>query len=148
MNIKKMYDYATNILEFTRKDGKKYYLELRGKITIIDGNSGTGKTLLANEIYYLKKNDKRLTGIDADNISLITSNEDSITDEEVLYILDRADMFLDNEMCDRICDCSKARFLIFARGSYNLGVSPNYFGEFQKKEDVIYIVYDFNEKWW
>ena len=75
MDIKKLYDYTTNILDFTRKDGMRYYLKLRNKITIIDGDSGTGKTLLVNEIVHLKQSNKLLTGIDVDNIVFISSSE-------------------------------------------------------------------------
>lgn len=144
----KVYDYTKNVLAFTRKDATKYHIELRGKITIIDGNSGTGKSLLVTELYHLKESGKQLTGVNTDNIVFITSNQDSIVDDKILYILDRADMFLDDEMCNKICDCSNARFLIFVRGSYNLGVSPNHFGRFEKNFDTISVVYDFNEKWW
>lgn len=148
MNIKKVYDYNSNILDFTRKDGIRYKLNLRGSITVIDGNSGTGKTLLVSELFHLKKSGENLTGLDLSNIVILKSFEDKIEDEKKLYILDRADKVLNDDMCDTICSCKNAHFLIFARGSYNLGISPNHFGTLQRNENNISIVYDFNEKWW
>lgn len=148
MRVEKLYDYNKNILDFIRKDSTKYHLELRGKITIIDGDSGTGKTLLSNELSSLKESETSLTGVDLSNIILLKSDKEDIIDDKILYIIDRADMILNDIMCDKICSCSKARFLIFARGSYNLGVSPNHFGRFQKSLNEVSIVYEFNERWW
>lgn len=143
-----VYDYSTNSIFFTRKDGTRYNLKLRGKVTIVDGNSGTGKTLLVSELKNLKKTGYGLTGIDLNNVSIITSSSDLILDESMLYIIDRADTILDDILCDKICTCLNARFLIFARSSYSLGVSPNHFGELIFSGNEVSIKYDFNEKWW
>ena len=47
MSAKSIYDYENNILNFVSREGIRYFIELRGNITIVDGDSGTGKTLLA-----------------------------------------------------------------------------------------------------
>lgn len=148
MRVDILYNYSTNEINFTRKDGLKYSLKLNGRVVVVDGDSGTGKTLLVNELSSLKNSNSNLTGVDLSNIIILHSKDDKIKDDEVLYILDRGDMILDDYVCDKICDCSKARFLIFARGNYNLGISPNHFGRFERTDNTISLVYDFNEKWW
>jgi hypothetical protein len=132
------------------KNGFIYNLKLKDNITIIDGDNGTGKTLLANELNALKSSGQKLTGIDASNIIIINEDKDldKIEDSKKLYIIDRADMILNDTVCDNICSCVDARFLIFARGSYNLGVSPNHFGTFERSSNCITIHYEFNESWW
>lgn len=148
MDVKKVYDYNSNILNYRRKEGTEYYLELREKVTIIDGDSSTGKTLLVNDLSNTKKSGASLTGLDLSNVVIVETDTDIGMDSKILYITDRADMFLNDDICDRICGYTKARFLIFARGDYKLGVSPNHFGEFKKKANTISIEYAFNESWW
>ncbi|MDD7178924.1 MAG: hypothetical protein SPG09_06185 [Lachnospiraceae bacterium] len=136
MSAKSIYDYENNILNFVSREGIRYFIELRGNITIVDGDSGTGKTLLANELSALKNSDPLLTGIDAGNIKIFNSFEMKITDDKVLYVIDRADRVLNPTVCSKICDCMYARFLIFAREAHNLGVSPNHFGIFKKEKFI------------
>lgn len=139
-----IYDYNKNYLCFRRKEGTRYELNLRGNVTIIDGESGSGKTLLTEEIYRLKGLSSALTGFNVDNIEIIRSPDVQIIDAELLYIIDHADKILNEALCDRICLCRSARFLIFARGSYNLGVSPDHFGTFIRENNIIRIAYAFS----
>ena len=148
MNIKIVYDYNRNKLDFTDKNGIRFNLDLRGTITIIDGLSGSGKTMLTNSLKSMQKNRENLTGYDLSNIRFIDSQQQDIKDDNALYILDRADTFLNDDICARISSCENARFLIFARSAYNLFVSPNHFGEFRRNKNEISIVYSYSEPRW
>lgn len=146
--MKKLYDYDSNNLSLERKNGISYNLHLRGNVTIIDGPCGSGKSVLFKDIDLLKNIDKSITDIDVSNIITVKTSDIKINDIKVLYIIDRADKILTSDLCDKICSCNYARFLIFARGSHPLGVSPNHFGSFVRNGDSIYINYEFNEVWW
>ena len=146
--MQKVYDYENNTFRFKRKNDVYYDLNLRGNITIIDGFSGNGKTVLFDDIIMAKNNTENIVGTDMSNITPINSSDTEIEDKKVLYIIDRADKILNNNLCDKICSCNYARFLIFARGSFPLGVSPNHIGTFVRNDNCITIEYDFNESWW
>lgn len=146
--MKQIYNYDNNSILFIRKSGHTFDLKLRKGITIIDGASATGKTLLFNDIKALKDLNPQTTGYDVSNIELITRNSDIIDDNKVLYIIDKAEHILNDEMCKSITKCKYARFLIFTRLAYNLYVSPNHFGEFENSDNIIRIKYAFDEKGW
>ena len=88
--MKQIYNYDNNSILFIRKSGHTFDLKLCKGITIIDGASATGKTLLFT------------TGYDVSNIELITRNSDIIDDNKVLYIIDKAEHILNDEMCKSI----------------------------------------------
>lgn len=132
----------------------RYDLELRGHITIITGDSATGKTLLINRIQELQV-DERLNNfkhLDVDREIKILGIESEITSivNGCFYIIDNADLVLDTTLRDDIMrNRFDSRFLIFGRSDYNLGLSPNYFGEFYNDSGVIKVHYDFSSKgWW
>lgn len=144
----KVYDYDKNCIKLRTKNRLSYDLDLRGNITIIDGESGSGKTLLVENISRLKCNSSAITGFDVSDIIVVRDPNFSVVDSKVLYIIDHGDRILTDTICESICKCIFTRFLIFARGSYNLGVSPNHLGNFVKEDNTIKISYDFNERWW
>lgn len=146
--MKQIYDYENNSILFTRKSGHTFDLKLRKGITIIDGASASGKTLFCNDIRVLKDLNPKVTGYDLSNIEFITGSNDVIDDRNILYIIDKADRILTDDLCKRIVQCNHAQFLIFTRLSYNLYVSPNHFGEFVSHGNTISIYYEFNEKGW
>ena len=80
MKVRKLYDYDSNVLDYTRKDGTRYYLELRGNVTVVDGDSGTGKTLLITELGNLKESGEILTGEDVSKIVIFKSDMDIFAD--------------------------------------------------------------------
>lgn len=148
--MRRAYDYDSNRVYFRRKSGHTYDLSLRGNITIVNGLSASGKTMVCNDIQSIRDLNSELIEYDVSNIRLITSSTDKIDDSNILYIIDKAERILTDDLCKRIVACNNARFLIFTRLAHNLGVSPNHFGEFVKNEDgsLISIRYYFNEKGW
>lgn len=149
--MKQIYDYNSNRLYFERKSGLKYSLDLRGNITIVDGLSATGKTLLYNELKAIKDLDSKISGYDVSNIVLFSGTDEkefSVVDENILVIIDEAEKVLDDNICKIITKCNNARFLIFTRLAYNLYVSPNHFGTFVEKDNMISIYYEYNERSW
>lgn len=144
-----IYDYKKNTLQYTIRN-TIFDLKLRGNITIIDGASASGKTLLFNSILNIKRLDKEIAKVDASNIYLITyGHAESFDDKECLVIIDCGELVLTDKLCRKITQCNKARFLIFTRGSHNLYCSPNHFGEFVKdSNNTITIDYMFNEPGW
>lgn len=129
-------------------------LELRPSITIIEGDSGTGKTMLIDTIKDLQAAEQ-LTGrkyLDTDrNIQFL--NFDTVNDlsaENTFYIIDNADILLTDKLSKAIIrNRFNSRFLIFGRRSYNLGLSPNYFGEFYDDNGVIRVKFEYSELgWW
>ena len=100
--MKQIYNYDNNSSLFIRKSGHTFDLKLCKGITIIDGASATGKTLLFNDIKALKDLNPQTTGYDVSNIELITRNSDIIDDNKVLYIIDKAEHILNDEMCKSI----------------------------------------------
>ena len=82
--MKQIYNYDNNSILFIRKSGHTFDLKLCKGITIIDGASATGKTLLFNDIKALKDLNPQTTGYDVSNIELITRNSD-IIDDNIIY---------------------------------------------------------------
>lgn len=75
--MQQSYDWNNNIIQFEDKYCNKFNLQLRGKITIVTGDSASGKTLLCNKLKSIK-HDKNLSKqiYRADNIFLV--NDDNI----------------------------------------------------------------------
>lgn len=146
--MKKIYDYDSNSLLYTRKSGHTFNLKFCNGITIIDGMSASGKTLLFNDIKSLKNLNFKIAEYDVSNIELIENSDVCIKDDKVLYIVDKAERILTDKLCSDIVSCKYSRFLIFTRVSHNLHVSPNHFGEFNTVDGITNIKYLFNEKGW
>lgn len=150
----KAYNYDENKLTLKIKSGVVFDLQLRGNITLIRGDSGTGKTLLVKSIEGIIGSGANsvdyLGGVDVSNIITITKslNGFNFEDDEKLVIMDRADFFLSDEVVERIRGCRKLRFLIFARGSYDFFISPNQIGVFVDNGNTVSIKYDFSKKGW
>jgi len=148
----KVFDYKNNILNYTTKSGIVYNLQLRGAITIIDGEVASGKTYLANELRAMKSVPSSISGYDVSNIYVPSVRKEyfRLPDEDIegLTIIDRADVLLNDELCEGIKAYKKMHFMIFLRKSMNIGYSPNYFGEFVRNDGVVTIKYDFSEELW
>lgn len=139
-----IYDYDSNRLQFTTKKNIFFDLQLRKNIVFITGCSATGKTFFVNALSAFKKTVLKSDDVDLSNIEII-NDASKVADGKILYIIDRGDVVLNRDFCRKIVNCTKARFLIFARGTYPVGVSPNQFGEFVRDGNKIMIYYEFNE---
>lgn len=130
----------------------RFDLDIRKPIAQIVGNSATGKTWLINYM----QNDRK-SGVNNGisyfrNVYTVTSAEEAKTVMGVtksLILVDRGDFILTDELVSSIRMDRKNSYLIFARGGYHFGISPNYYGEFEMKEPgVVTIKYMFSEKGW
>lgn len=127
-------------------------LDIRKPISQIVGNSATGKTWLVNYM----QNDRK-SGVSNGisyfrNVYTVTSVEETKILKGVtksLILIDRGDFILVDNLVSKIRADRKNTYLIFARGGYSFGISPNYYGEFEMKESgVVVIKYMFSEKGW
>lgn len=152
------YDWEENTLKLETSTGFKFNLKIKGKKTIVQGESATGKTMLCNTISQLQKslNSKELSRYDFDNILIINQNniEEIRTANHKLIIIDRADLILRlNEPIIEFINSDRSeknRYLIFSRVPLGIELSPNYFADMIVNEEdrEITLHYKFNVKGW
>lgn len=100
-------------------------IPIMSKNTIIEGDSGTGKTLMINKLHDIKnskmlRSDTKST-VDFDDIIIVRNRyETGLVDmkntKHKLILLDKADTYLDKHWVDFI-NKSKNTFIIMTRGS-------------------------------
>lgn len=100
-------------------------IPIRSKNTIIEGDSGTGRTLMINKLHDIKnskilRSDTKST-VDFDDIIIVRNKyETGLVDKKntkhKLILLDKADTYLDKHWVDFI-NKSKNTFIIMTRGS-------------------------------
>ena len=100
-------------------------IPIMSKNTIIEGDSGTGKTLMINKLHDVKnskmlRSDTKST-VDFDDIIIVRNRyETGLVDmkntKHKLILLDKADTYLDKHWVDFI-NKSKNTFIIMTRGS-------------------------------
>ena len=139
------YDYDKGVLLF-ESNRTTYSLQLRPRITVITGDTSTGKTFLVNSIIAEKK---IATQLDANVLKNVFIFNGALPDDiEGLVIIDKGDLVCSSKICEQILNTRKLHFLIFARGITGLSLSPNYFGEFKTENNVVTIKYEFSERLW
>ncbi len=149
--MQQSYDWNNNIIQFEDKYCNKFNLQLRGKITIVTGDSASGKTLLCNKLKSIK-HDKNLSKqiYRADNIFLV--NDDNIdaliNQKKKLIIIDRAEQILTSDIVDSINQDKDNRFLIFTRKPIGIIATPNHFAEMQLINGELTLQYKFNVRGW
>lgn len=146
------YDWDTNILHFTTKDDITFHLELKGKKTILYGDSGTGKSLLVTILNRFKSDDSWLKPYNTDNILIITSSnlDEIVKSSGKLIIIDKGERVLTDDIIDIInADRGINRYIIMVRKSLGIAVSPNYYGKLVRKNDKrIELEYSYNIAGW
>ena len=110
--------------------GLRVSIPIMSKNTIIEGDSGTGKTLMINKLHDIKnskmlRSDTKST-VDFDDVIIVRNKyETGLVDmkntKHKLILLDKADTYLDKHWVDFI-NKSKNTFIIMTRGS---GASKN-----------------------
>lgn len=92
----------------------KVKVRLPGKINIVRGNSGTGKTYLSKVLLQLCDQGFKVLIFDFSNY--VTCNTSLIKElkEDTILIFDNADLYMDSNLRDAILD-TKATVLIFTR---------------------------------
>ncbi len=107
--------------------GVKFDIELKNDLVLVEGDSGTGKTLLFKALV-------QYTGVYGSPLVFLNyertfSDIDKIRDTLIksrnkLIVIDNADIILDLEMRGRIAlDRNGNQYLIFGRNIYGLGVT-------------------------
>lgn len=145
-----MFDFAKGILIVNSSYGKKFEFHLRGKVTIVNGLSATGKTYLCEYIKEVQQDLNSDFGTEFDNVFLLNSeNKDCIYKQlKKLIIVDRAELILSNDIVNFINSDNNNKYLIFSRGLTGIRVTPNYFATIERDEDKYVLRYEFSEKGW
>ena len=146
-----IYNWDENKISFEDKYGIKFNIQLRGQITIVNGSSASGKTLMCSRIKDIQKDKNNIAKkYNSDNIFIVNDdNIDKLADQKhKLIIIDRADMLLSEKEEQIINSDVYNRYLIFVRRPLNIEVSPNHFADLIKREQEISTQYEFNVKGW
>jgi predicted ATPase len=152
-----IYNFKTGELQLSTKNGIHFALRLRPRITVIKGDSATGKTLLWKTVENIKYTEKDITIEQvATNIELINRHTDGAKVEQYLFsrgkliIIDNADLLFRREhsYAENIVSSTGNHFLVFSRDIADLGVTPNHYGEFHVNEKTISIDYAYSIPGW
>ena len=140
--MKKVYNYENNELKFVAVNGSVFNFKLHNGITRVKGLSATGKTMLYDDLSIKKKLGEDASGLDLSNIYLYSEGDIfDFKDEKCLVIIDRGDLFLSEEICEKIVACDYARFLIFTRSKHNLYVPLQNIANLVIRDDIISLEY-------
>lgn len=136
--------------------GLSFRIELRDRITIILGDSATGKTLLVSTMRKVKQG--ILSNNDFDDSALssvyIFSDNDLVDSLKVLnnkiIVIDRADIVFNVQpsLMDLIKFDYNNQYIIIGRGNFDLDLTPNNFATLKTIDGVVLTDYSFNEKGW
>lgn len=139
-------------LNVENKRGIRFSLDLRGRIVVIDGNSGTGKTFLWSTIKTLQ--DAPSTRDKVKNILLLNYKSENVEEkikssEGNLIIIDNGDLILSPDMAHYISFDYANQYLIFQRGNQlEFGISPNYYAYMVDYGDHIGLKYEYSVRGW
>lgn len=143
-------------------------LRLRGRITLIGGDSSTGKSFIADKIAEQKRgaiaakdenslyrhivviNYKDIVNVEGEDYN-IKSKLKKINDK--IIIIDNADLLLDNDTIDYINSDWNNKYIIIGRGLSRLQIMPNNKGQIRETKlntsvTRLELVYDYSEKNW
>lgn len=131
-------------------------IDLRGRIVVVDGLSGSGKTFLFNTVMTNKLNPVSVnTAEDTDLSNVVTIN---IFNKEMLntlssirgklIIIDNADVLLTQKEADYISSDMNNQYLIYSKGSIDFHISPNYYAYLELKDKIYSIHYRYSESGW
>ena len=152
-----IYNFETGELSLSTKNDIHFNLQLRPRITVIKGDSATGKSLLWKTIENIKYTEKDITSEQvAANIELINRRTDVTKIEQYLasmgklIIIDNADLLFreDHSYSENIASSTGNHFLIFSRDTADLGVTPNHYGEFLMNGKTISVSYAYTVPGW
>lgn len=147
------YDFERSHLYLATADGIVFDLAIRPHITIIGGDSGTGKTLLCNLITEAKKprNGAALGMVDVSNVRVVDSKpslKEAISCDGVLTIIDYADDILGADDVEAINQDTRNHYIVFARRAHGFRVTPNYVGSFVREGKTVRIEYMADVQGW
>lgn len=142
-----IYDYNMSVLHYV-KNGIEFHLQLRPRITIVLGDSGTGKSLLTKLLDDSKETSRMIHSKDFNNIVILKDASNFPKNEEALVVIDDDVVEINSDIINNIRTSEKLHFLIFTRVPMDIGLSPNYYGEFKRVGNLVQIYYPFNERLW
>lgn len=137
-------------------NGYKFNLELRGHITLVGGDSASGKTFLVRAIKAKKFN----TGIignsyESDIRNVIIYDFTTGINEKLLenlsgklIIIDNADIIVSQTLADYIKADLKNQYLVFSRDSVDYHITPNYRATMMKDGNVFRLRYEYSKPGW
>ena len=141
------FDFETG--KFRGVLGKTLFdLDIRKHITQVLGDSGTGKTLFASLLDLDRRGGEAIGKIRYPNVYVARGTDILSSLSHSLIVIDRGDKILNDAFIEYIRRDFNNVYLIFARGSFSLGLSPNYFGEFVRQGNVVTIKYSFSIGGW
>ena len=97
--MQSIYSWGEDIIKFTDKNGLSYNIQLRSPITVIDGASASGKSLMINRILELQEYEDNdpLRLYNTNNIYIFNNKKTDFKQlklKDKLIIIDRADLVL------------------------------------------------------
>ena len=122
-------------IDFTDKNGVHFGVNLPGRVTVLSGDSATGKTLLWHRLKTQAIIDEDTLGV-KDIIEIFTSDRNNDLEmvrhlKGKLIIIDNGDILLHGhkDLADYInCDFDN-QYLIFSRGDTGISTNPKYRGK-------------------
>ena len=125
--------------------------EFRPPITVIQGDSSTGKSLFFQWLdaqRRLPENKEKYANVTLLNHS--SDINDILGKTGKLFIIDNADILLYDvpEIVEHISLDYKNQYVIICRRPYNFGISPNHYAVIVEKDNLFTLQYDFNVEGW
>ena len=102
------------VIKYWLSDKVKVEIELRSKVTILTGNSGTGKTLLFNTVPSTLEDGTQVICFTKKSFTAGLS-EAIRTTSNALFILDRFDLYKTPDIIDAINKDASNKFVIISR---------------------------------
>lgn len=149
--MKNIFDYEKNILKFTTKDNFTIDFKLRGKVTIITGETATGKSWIVDCIKNYKNATSEATPYNCENVLIIDTIQNCtipVISKNCLIIIDRGDFLLNSKLVKFINNDRFNHYLIIARGNTGVNATPNHYAELKRENMKFYLEYLFNEDGW
>ena len=150
----KYYNWDLNILKIDNKVCRINFNFNRRDLTIVTGDSGTGKTYITEFLNEAMGADSYLDDGRTEGIFILDrKNKISFINGDVkhcLVIIDRGDIFLgDKGILDAINrDYGNNRYLIFMRKSVDIRATPNNIAEVVNNNGTLELYYKYNVEGW
>lgn len=140
-------------IKFVTPEGVNVDIEFPDRISVITGNSSTGKTFFADYVegVIASKSRELMSEMSLkDNVVIFrdTDIRGILSVEELkglkgkLIIIDEADNIMSDEIADYINTDFDNQYLIFSRCNTRISTSPTAIGEFIREDKKIYAEYD------
>lgn len=136
-----------------------FKIELRGFVTVFEGDSSTGKSFFVNSLKELYQSYEKTVLKETNKSNLIFLDGCHETElivprlkalNNCLIILDFADILFTKEpkLSEYISQDQLNQYIIMSRGSYVIPVSLNHFCYLQRNGNIIYNKFEFNVPAW